>query len=70
MHWLVHRKGRGALYSECPLCRVLSTSCMCIQMQYLQSLSLAHNKLVSTTGIAHPLLETLNLSCEYHVTVM
>ncbi|CAI8049137.1 Leucine-rich repeat-containing protein 23 [Geodia barretti] len=32
------------------------------EMQYLQILSLAGNRLISTGGIAHPLLETLNLS--------
>ena len=49
-----------------PLVVVCFVVC-CSQMQYLQILSLAGNRLISTGGIAHPLLETLNLSCEYHV---
>ena len=35
-----------------------------LQLQYLQWASFAHNEITTTEGIAHPLLETLNLSCE------
>ena len=34
------------------------------QLQYLQVASFAHNKITSTEGIAHPMLENLNLSCK------
>ena len=35
-----------------------------LQLQYLQIASFADNRLTSTEGIAHPMLETLNLSSE------
>ena len=35
-----------------------------MQLQYLQVASFAHNQITSTEGIAHPLLETLNISCK------
>ena len=35
------------------------------QLQYLQVASFAHNTITSTEGIAHPMLENLNLACEF-----
>ena len=35
-----------------------------LQLQYLQVASFANNQIASTEGIAHPMLETLNLSCK------
>lgn len=42
-----------------------SSSPLPLQMQYLQSANFSHNRIASTDGIAHPLLETLILSSQY-----
>lgn len=34
------------------------------ELQYLQIASFAHNRIVSTEGVAHPLLHLLDLSCK------
>jgi hypothetical protein len=33
-------------------------------MQYLQIASFAHNHIISTKGVAHPVLASLDLSCK------
>ena len=43
---------------------LMAPSSSTLQLQYLQVASFAHNKITSTEGIAHPMLETLNLACK------
>lgn len=41
------------------------TSAHLMELQYLQIASFAHNHITSTDGIAHPMLEVLDLSCKF-----